>query len=517
VQRPAADQRPRRHRALAHTGAIRVAIATTGAGALPTDPYTIWTAVRDVHAAPLVAFATMACYLGLTLLVGAWLRIGSLLRERQVPVRQLTETLIWWALPFVLAPPLYSRDVYSYVAQGMMVNADIDPYRNGPAAIGGELASNVSPIWQYAAAPYGPTFLAAAAFVTFFTGGSIVGGILGMRLVMVASVVVLAKTVPALAERYNVNPSTALWLGVLNPLVLAHLVSGIHNDALMMALLLAGMVLATKRRPMVAAVVIALAALVKAPAGVAILFIAPAMARELQARYPGTRFALAKGLAIVSGVAVGTAVVFTAAMGTWYGWVGALRGTAKARNGLSLSTDLGWLLDQTMKALGLAAPIDPITVVRGVGMLAALGVLGWVLLRFRGRPMFGLGIVLAAVVLLGPAVHPWYLLWGIITLAAATRDRRIIKAIVVVSALMAFYPMPAGGGPTASAVFGGLGVLTGWLYLRLNPVTDEIWVAATVRGLPEEPEEPRRSVLDRFSLPLRADRSAQARETAGSR
>ena len=508
------DVRLRRHRALGLTGAIMIAAGSTGAGALPTDPYAIWTMVRDVHAAPLIAFATMTCYLGLTLLVGAWLRIGALLREREVSVRQLTETLIWWALPFAIAPPLYSRDVYSYVAQGMMVNADIDPYRNGPAAIGGELASNVSPIWQYAAAPYGPTFLGAAAFVTFFTGGSIVAGIIGMRLVMIASVVVLAKTVPALAEKYNVNPSVALWLGVLNPLVLAHLVSGIHNDAMMMALLMAGMLLAVRRRPMVAAVLIALAALVKAPAAVAILFIAPAMARELRGRYP-----LARGLAIVSGIAIGTAVIFTAAMGTWYGWVGALRGTAKARNGLSLSTDLGWLLDQTMKALGLPAPIDPIEAMRGVGALAALAVLGWVLLRFRGRPLFGLGVVLSAVVILGPAVHPWYVLWGVIALAAATRDPRIIKAIVVVSVLLAFYPMPAGGGPTASVVFGGLGVLAGWLYLRLNPVTDEIWVAASWRRpLPaEQGPEPRRTVLDRLPVALRPDPSADAGETVGTR
>jgi alpha-1,6-mannosyltransferase len=311
-----------------------------------------------------------------------------------------------------------------------------------------------------------------------------------------------------------VNPSVALWLGVLNPLVLAHLVSGIHNDAMMMALLMAGMLLAVQRRPMVAAVLIALAALVKAPAAVAILFIAPAMARELRGRYP-----LVRGLAIVSGIAVGTAIVFTAAMGTWYGWVGALRGTAKARNGLSLSTDLGWLLDQTMKALGLPAPIDPIEAMRGVGALAALAVLGWVLLRFRGRPLFGLGVVLSAVVILGPAVHPWYVLWGVIALAAATRDPRIIKAIVVVSALLAFYPMPAGGGPTTSVVFGGLGVLAGWLYLRLNPVTDEIWMAASRRRtLPaEQGPGPRRTVLDPLPVALRPDPSADAGETVSTR
>ena len=40
------------------------------------------------------------------------------------------------------------------------------------------------------------------------------------------------------------------------------------------------------------------------------------------------------------------------------------------------------------------------------------------MLRGRIDPVTGLGVGLGAVVLLGPVVHPWYLLWAAIPLAA---------------------------------------------------------------------------------------------------
>ena len=74
-------------------------------------------------------------------------------------------------------------------------------------------------------------------------------------------------SVPRIARATGVDPVAALWLGVLNPLVLIHLVADAHNDALMLGLMMAGLALALERRPAVGAVLVTLAALVKAPAG----------------------------------------------------------------------------------------------------------------------------------------------------------------------------------------------------------------------------------------------------------
>jgi hypothetical protein len=79
--------------------------------------------------------------------------------------------------------------------------------------------------------------------------------------------------VPRLARAYGVNPSSALWLGVLNPLVVLHLAADAHNDAIMLGLMCAGLALAVERRPAAGAALITLAALVKAPAALGLVFL----------------------------------------------------------------------------------------------------------------------------------------------------------------------------------------------------------------------------------------------------
>jgi hypothetical protein len=67
---------------------------------------------------------------------------------------------------------------------------------------------------------------------------------------------------------HRLGRERALWLGVANPLVLLHLVGGMHNEALMLGLLLAGLAV----RPLwLAAVLVTLGALVKLPVLVALL------------------------------------------------------------------------------------------------------------------------------------------------------------------------------------------------------------------------------------------------------
>ena len=60
---------------------------------------------------------TVLIIAGLALLVDAWLRLRP--REgRSVP----SLTWVFWSLPVLLAPPLFSRDAYSYAAQGLIVS-----------------------------------------------------------------------------------------------------------------------------------------------------------------------------------------------------------------------------------------------------------------------------------------------------------------------------------------------------------------------------------------------------------
>ena len=52
--------------------------------------------------------------------------------------RERSERRLWvvwaaWCLPLVVAPALFSRDVYSYLAQGTILHLGLSPYHHAPA------------------------------------------------------------------------------------------------------------------------------------------------------------------------------------------------------------------------------------------------------------------------------------------------------------------------------------------------------------------------------------------------
>ncbi|GFJ88030.1 polyprenol phosphomannose-dependent alpha 1,6 mannosyltransferase MptB [Phytohabitans rumicis] len=374
-------------------------------------------------------WGVVVAYTGLVLLITAWWRVGKLLPD--VTPRDLIRTLVLWAAPLLLAPPLFSRDVYSYLAQGAMVGAGLDVYELGPASYGGPLAAEVPAIWQHTPTPYGPLFLLVATGVAAAAGAHLAVGVLGMRLIAVLGVALLTAVLPGLARRCGVDPAAALWLGALNPLVLAHLVAGAHNDALMLGLLVAGLAAAQARRPGVGAALIALAALVKAPAALALLFVG------------GTRW---RATIHAAAVAAATTVAVTAVSGLGYGWVGALNTPVSPEN-WSPTSVLGRL---TGALLGTAHAVP---LWRWTGLAAAVAVSAVLWLRRRELgPVYAVGLGLGAIVLFGPALRPWYLLWGLVPLAAAAPDGRVRQVAAAACAGLAVVVLPSGFAPGAEQV-----------------------------------------------------------------
>ncbi len=83
-------------------------------------------------------------------------------------------------------------------------------------------------------APYGPFFLWLGRGISSLTGDNIVAGIFLHRLLALAGVALIVWAIPRLAKRCGVSAVSSLWLGAANPLLLFHLVAGIHNEALML-------------------------------------------------------------------------------------------------------------------------------------------------------------------------------------------------------------------------------------------------------------------------------------------
>ena len=90
-------------------------------------------------------------------------------------------------------------------------------------------------MWRDTPAPYGPLFLWIGQGISAITGENIVAAVLCHRLVVLLGVGLIVWATPRLARRCGVAEVSALWLGAANPLLIMHLVAGIHNEALMSA------------------------------------------------------------------------------------------------------------------------------------------------------------------------------------------------------------------------------------------------------------------------------------------
>ncbi|MFU8850767.1 polyprenol phosphomannose-dependent alpha 1,6 mannosyltransferase MptB [Micromonospora sp. SL1-18] len=452
--RPASPTRSRapRHRLLGMLGSTVIAVGGLLAGVLPLGELAIdLPLLHDLRT--LTTLSVSVVYVGLAMLLLAWWRVGRSVRAGDGPSgRELVTTAAWWAAPFALITPIFSGDVHSYLAQGAMTVAGLDAYRVGPSALGGPLTVNVPDIWQHTPAPYGPIFLQLAAAVTALTGGGVWAGIVGMRVLALLGVGLLAWSVPRLAALCGVRPDAALWLGVLNPLVLLHLIGDAHNEAVMLGLMCVGLLLALRRRPASGILVIMLAALVKAPAVVAIAFVIPIWARYLAGRR--RRLRAAQRTIIVVAV---TSLAVAAATKSGFGWVRALGAPTHAHTWMSITTDLGWAAGTLLHHLNGLAVEPTVRVFWLVGLVLAAGVSLALWRRAAGiGPVAALGLCLAVLVLAGPVVHPWYLLWAVVPLAAAARGVLMRRGVTVGSVVLVLVVLPGGVQPGLPAFLGAV-------------------------------------------------------------
>ncbi|MFG2561570.1 polyprenol phosphomannose-dependent alpha 1,6 mannosyltransferase MptB [Streptomyces sp. NPDC048496] len=435
-------------------GSVLLSAGAWGAGALPQG-------VRDgVWGAPgplLTAVGATATYAGLGLLVWAWWQLGTLLRAGAVMSRrQQWRTLGCWALPLLPAPLLFSADVYSYMAQGALAQRGWNVYEVGPTALGGSLAANVPEMWRNAPAPYGPVSVLVSQAVVSVTGEHrVVSAVVGLRLVALAGLALLAWSVQRLAVRTGAGGGGAWWAAPLNPLVLAHVVGGAHNEALMVGLMMAGFLAFRSGRWGLGAAVLMGAVLVKAPAAVA-LGCAAMVAVAAQSGWR-RRCGRALGISLVAG---GTLWLGVTLCGQGWGWLRTMHTPTEVYTLLSVSTDVGRVLEWIAAAVGSNAAPGAVSAARTVGTLAGLGAAVffiWRAPRCGAERAAAMGLL--ALVMCAPAMQVWYLLWGGVPLAVVAwrtlADARAKGAVVALLLLV----LPAGRGPTwtyaVAAVIGG--------------------------------------------------------------
>jgi len=396
------------------------------------------------HASGLRAAGLVVTYAGIAVLVGAWLHLGRLLAAGSLTAssrRVVVVALVAWGLPLLCGPVLFSRDLFAYAAQGREVVSGINPYHHGPAALGGgPYLQFVSHMWWNAPSPYGPFFLGLDRLIVGQVGGHVMVAVVLLRLLAAGGVVLVAAAVVRLAPALGVEPSEALWLGVLNPLVLLHILSGGHNEGLMLGLLLAGLVMARQRHHAAGLVLCLLAAAVKVPAALGALYVAA----DWVAAAPGGA-ARARAALRAAATTAATTVAMTVWAGLGWGWVRALTTPARIRSSLAPVTDLGQLVGKVMTRLHASYPASQaVSTARLAGLAAALVTAGVLFASRLRRPQItGIGLSLLVLAVLGPVLHPWYLLWGLVPLAAAGAGR-LRPLLIWASAGMSLLVLPDG-------------------------------------------------------------------------
>jgi hypothetical protein len=367
-------------------------------------------------------------YGGMLLFIRVWFGLIQTLRRRPgAPIRYLAMMLAAWIVPLLMVAPLFSRDVFSYAAQGEMMSHHINPYNYGPGTIGsGQFVGPVDHLWLNTPAPYGPLFLMVDGWFASLSGHNATVTVLFLRLLSVLGVALIAYCIPKLATAYGRDPGTAFVFAVLNPLTLLALIGGVHNDAIMVGLLLAGLTAAKYRHPVVGVVLCTLAAAIKVPAAIGIIYVAWDWAG------PGVEWRQ-RMRPVMKAALIALAVMATLSLvsGLGWGWIANLGTPGTVRSWMAPATAVGLVLSGAFHVVGVGVGLGGVlTVTRALGLLAAVGV-GLHCLRHHERmgTLRAVGITMLMFVLLGPVVQPWYLTWGIMLMAPIISGRMRILAL----------------------------------------------------------------------------------------
>jgi hypothetical protein len=354
--------------------------------------------------------------LGLALGVARWRRALSMRSVLALTVGLLVVAVAYW--------PRDSTDVWSYAAYGRMISHyGASPYLHVPIEYSNDRAiRRVKPTWQNTPSVYGPLWNGMAA------------GVMSVTQTHLQSTRIWFQTLAALAvflavlliARRTRSPAAVALIG-LNPLVIYDVVNGGHNDALVGLALLAGVLLASRRRFVWAAVAIALGALIKLVALLALAALVVWIWRKRGAR-PAFIATTAGGGVLTAGYALS-------------GGLDAFTPLQEAR--LQMSRNSIWLLTNAEGRTNLfgfgrihefssdflhtAATLSTITVL----VLAGVFVAG----RLRdSTPALVVGSAVVAYLLAGSYVLPWYVAWALPVLVLEWRSG-LTRLVLAQSAL----------------------------------------------------------------------------------
>ncbi len=345
----------------------------------------------------------------LVAMVAAYLVVLACARTGAIPARLGIGAVVAAHVIFLLAPPLFSADVFGYVDYARLWTLHgLDPYVHVPADVPGDPALPFVR-WREVSTPYGPLFTLLSAPLAWL---SVPVALWTCKAIAASLSLGCCALVWHIARRRALDPLRAVLFFGLNPLLLAYGVGGAHNDFVLLTLALGAVLLALDERAFPSGALGALAVGVKAPAAVLLPFLL------LATRTP--RRALVGALAAAAAL---LAVAFLAFEREALGFVAQIREQQQFVAAYSVPNRVASLLGFDGLPAGLRSLF-------ALGFAAAVAGLLWATWRGRIDWLTAAGWATLALLLTTAWLVPWYVVWAL-PLAAVARDPRLRGATLL--------------------------------------------------------------------------------------
>jgi hypothetical protein len=339
----------------------------------------------------------------------AYLVVLACSRAGAIPARLGIAAVLAAHLIFLLAPPLFSADVFGYFDYARLALLHgLDPYVHGAADAARDPAFPFVR-WRDIPTPYGPLFTLLSAPLAWL---GVPAALWACKALAASLSLGCCALVWRVAQRRNLDPARALLFVGLNPLLLAYGVGGAHNDFLLLALALGAVLFALEERAVPAGALGLLAVGVKAPAGVLLPFLL------LATRSP--RRAL--GGALAGGAAL-LVLAFAVFGREALGFVGQIREQQQFVATESVPNRVATLLGFDALPAGLR-------LLFGLAFAGSVAALLWATWRGRIDWLTAAGWATLALLLSTAWLVPWYVVW-VLPLAAVARDPRLRGATLL--------------------------------------------------------------------------------------
>ena len=365
---------------------------------------------------PGLILALSLMFLSYALAVGA---------TRQLSVRAVLASIAALNVLALVAPPLLSSDLFSYIAYGRLgAMYGINPYLHGPNLISFDpLYQLIGAHWTHTPTVYGPLFTALSYPLA---GLGIAANVFAYKGIAALSCLAIVALTWQAARLRGMDPVKAVAFVGLNPVIIIYGVGGGHNDLLMLAILVAGIYVLLRQRQGTGGAIIVAATAVKLTAGMLLPFaLASGAGRRVATRGRGSRGRLMTGAAVAAAAFCLLGLVLFGSgplhlLGTLTGIQG--DGGSHSITGFVLSAvGLSRFNAGLDDVLHVAYAFALVWLIREVwiGKLDWITAAGWAVV----------GLLISAGLLM-----PWYIAW-LIPLAALSTDRRLWLTAIALTSL----------------------------------------------------------------------------------